>query len=542
MAKKLLADIKDPKSKSSQRGSPASTAPSVRVFTRWTPDMLRAAERSAEAGYLGPAVTICDWLLTDDRVPAVLDSRIEALLGLDPSFDLGLGRRKRKALKALEADEDFWEAYPESELQQMLRWGILLGGSLHCHNWTLREDHGGRVLPMLSFWHPQTLRYDWNLRQLSVSDSAGANLVVTPGDGRWLLHTPGGIDRFWANGVWRSLSRWVLAKQYAMGDWMRHSGRGTKLVATGPEGATEEQRADLAKQIASSEDGDTIVLAAGFDLDLLVADKGVADLSKGQIDAADTAIAIRIRGGNLTTKVDDKGSFAAAKTQADTGDGAKKRFDATALSTTLHDQSLVYWADLNYGDKRLAPWPVWPVEPEEDKNQRAEMVDTLSDGLTKFDALGYEIRDKELREEFGLSFLGPRTKPDPVLDPAPAPGDEGTKVPSKTGKKPEKTASNRSMMRTRSGIPVMETSGFAEGQVYTDQITDDARAKAATAFSPFIQGLLDVVQASTGYEDLRQRVLAKYADSASPEELRDILLKAMVLGDMAGAAAVRQDA
>jgi len=39
------------------------------------------------------------------------------------------------------------------------------------------------------------------------------------------------------------------------------------------------------------------------------------------------------------------------------------RFDAEALATCLNEQVLRWWAEFNFGDARLAPWPNWDTAP-----------------------------------------------------------------------------------------------------------------------------------------------------------------------------------
>lgn len=505
-------------------------APSVRVFTQWTPAMIRSAERVAEAGDLSQAVLICEWLLTDDRITSALDARVDALLGLDVTFEPGKGRKSRLAVKALEAGEDWWEAYPESELRQVLLWGLLLGVAPAQHRWTERADHGGRVLPMPQLWHPQTLRWSWQYRKWTVRPDAGTQIDVVPGDGRWILHTPFGAERPWAYGLWRSLSRWVLLKQLAVSDWSRHSEKASALVATAPPGATAKQRQELAEDLTRLSLDAVCALAAGFDLKMVEVSANTQAIYAGQITAADNAIAIRIRGGNLTTSVDGGGSRAAAEVQASTGDAVKLRFDAASLATTLGTQSLPWWAELNFADQSVAPWPVWPVEPEEDKTKRATMVSTLSDGLTKLDALGFEIDTKKLTEEFGLDFIVGRKEPEAA--PAPEPG--AVVPPKPTGKPAKDEPVERAEMRGETG--------HIDGMLYVLDVEDSATAAAKRALrTTLMDDIREIVANGSDLESIRNAVLAKYRDAASPERLREITRAALVMGELAGTLSVHQD-
>lgn len=507
------------------------TAPSVRSFTEWTPTRLRTAERQAENGDLTYAVGVCEFLLTDERVAGLLQNRAETLLGLTPTFEPGRGRRSKQAQRALEAGDDWYDSYPDSELRQLITWGLLLGIAPARHAWEERADHGGRVLPMPAFWHPQGLRYDWTKRVWTVRDSANAEHVVTAGDGEWILHTPYGAARPWAHGLWRSLGRWVLLKYFAMTDWARHSEKSALLVATSPEHSTKEQRRELASDLAGVGSDAAIALAAGFDLKIVEITANTKQIYEAQIALADTAIAVRIRGGNLTTMVEG-GSRAAAETQAKTGDGAKLKADASALSTTLHDQSLSWWAEFNFGDSKLAPWPAWPVEPEEDKSQRATMVKTLGEGLTTWDKLGFDVDPKMVQEQFGLTFFTGRTReraPDPV--PGALPPDPN----ADKGKPPAKKA-----QALASGSARAEASGFIDGQGYADDLVAEGAKAGAALLEADLARVLALVDSAQSLDEIEAKLGELYV-GMDPERLSEIVERFMILADVAGRAAVLQD-
>lgn len=422
------------------------TAPTVRVYADWSPSRITSAERMSESGNLSLAASICDWLLTDDRVCATLDARVESLTGLVPTFaPSGDKRRSRKAVKALEAGEDFWKAYPESEITLMHKWGLLLGVAPLRHGWRYFPEHGNRLLPMPKFWHPQTLRRDQAARQWLIQDDTHAERVVTPGDGEWILHTPFGDSRPWAYGLWRSLARWVLLKSYARQDSGVAGEKAATAVVTSPEGSTREQRQSLANALLASGSDRLVVLGAGYDMKLLELSAQTGEIYRGQIDMANAAIAIRVRGGNLSTEVTG-GSHAAAKSQAQTNDLPKLRFDAETVSSTLNEQSLSWWAEFNFGDRALAPWPEYPVAPEEDKKDRLAVVEGAARACKALEDLRFEIDDAAFIEEFGLgSFVKGRAakpepeppegegEPDPPSDPDDDEGDDDAPPPDDDG-------------------------------------------------------------------------------------------------------------
>ena len=507
------------------------TAPSVRSFTEWTPTRLRTAERQSESGDLSYAVGVCEFLLTDDRVSGLLQNRAETLLGLAPTFEPGRGRKSKQAQRALEAGDDWYDSYADSELRQLITWGILLGIAPARHAWQERADHGGRLLPMPAFWHPQGLRYDWTKRIWTVRDSTHAERVVTPGDGEWILHTPYGAARPWAHGLWRSLGRWVLLKYFAMTDWARHSEKSALLVATSPEHSTKEQRRELASDLASVGSDAAIALAAGFDLKIVEISANTKAIYEAQIALADTAIAVRIRGGNLTTVVDG-GSRAAADTQQKSGDGVKLKADASALSTTLHDQSLSWWAEFNFGDSKLAPWPLWPVEPEEDKSTRATMVKTLGEGLTVWDKLGFDVDPKAVQEQFGLTFLTGRSR-EPAAEPVPGapppdPANDNSKPPANKAR------------ALASGATRAEASGFLDGQGYADDLVAEGVKAGSGLLEADLKRVLALVDSVRSLDELETKLSELY-QGMDPERLSETVERFMILADLAGRAAVLQD-
>ncbi|HEX2879904.1 MAG TPA: DUF935 family protein [Polyangiaceae bacterium] len=399
----------------------AGIQPTVRTFTTWSTQRIRQAEIQADSGNLREAANLCDWLLTDDRIGGTLQTRTQALLGLVPEFEpAGDKRRSNRAVKALDAQEDWWASYPESELEQILTWGLILGVAPARHQWKTPEGHGGRWLPCPEFWHPQNLRWDdrnrqWLMRVASPGNPDGWKEVpIVAGDGTWILHTPFGVNRPWARGAWRALSRFALIKAYAIADWSSHSGKSSVLTGTSPKDVSIKpaERNALAQDIYERGREAVVVLPAGFDLKLVEAAANTKALFDAQIDMANKAIAIYTRGGNLTTEISSSaGSRAATESQERLGDDAKLRWDAQSLTTTVHDQSLMPWAEFNFGDPTLAPWPVYPTEPEEDLKGKVDSEDKALDVLGKAENLGLDVDREEFLRDHGITWAKPGVKP-----------------------------------------------------------------------------------------------------------------------------------
>lgn len=520
-------------------------APTVRTFTDWNPRRLKSAALAADSGMYSQAVSVCEWLLSDDRVTGALDARLDALLGLVPTFEPGAGRRKGQAIRALEAGEDYWECYPETELRLMHSWGLLFGVSVSRHDWEDDPDHGGRMLPRLKFWHPQTLQRDQSTMVWSIENALHQRITVTPGDAEWVLHTPFGDDRPHSRGLWRSLADWVLLKHYARSDWAKVGENGSLLVATSPEGSTKAQRLELASDLQSRGEDTSIALAAGFDLKLLEATANTRQIYQAQIEMADLAIAIRIRGSNLSTNVEG-GSLAAAKSQERSGEQPKLRFDAEAVSTTIHDQGLTWWAEFNFGDRRLAPWPKYPVEPKEDKKARSETEEKAFAILDKAEKLGLEVDRSAFLEQYDIGWAKPGQRPkapEPPTPPANAPPGQPAEENPEATERPQPSAR---IVALASGILARKSKGFIDGQLYADAVVEASTAAGEKALEPTLDAILEELEAvdenaDDPWEDLRGRLRARYA-TLSAEELSELMFRSMVVAELAGRHAVNVDA
>src|SRR5262245_51262083 len=87
--------------------------PVPRTMLDWAPADLRRAMQWADGGNLTRAADLCDAILTDDRAPSVIRTRVLALTGSDLSFEAApSGRLRRRALRAAQAEEDWWAMLP----------------------------------------------------------------------------------------------------------------------------------------------------------------------------------------------------------------------------------------------------------------------------------------------------------------------------------------------------------------------------------------------------------------------------------------------
>jgi phage gp29-like protein len=403
--------------------NPPATQPAA--FRQWSPAALEAAEVTADAGSLQLAADLCEYLMGDDRIGAVVDTRTGALLGLPLKFEAsGDGRRSKRIVRALEAEDDWFEAFSEAELKAVHADAIMLGVGLGQLVWTERR---GRLLPVLRRWHPRWLSYDYGTREwrLTVAGEGRTTKQITikPGDGKWVMLTPGGSDRPWVRGAYRALSRWVLLKQYAIRDWAsvseRH-GHGTRVVKCKGQ-PKDEMRKQIVTDIRALARNAVIALPEGFDFSMVESTAKTHESFKQQIDACDNGAAIAILGQNLTTQA-VSGASGTASVHRDVA-FARTREDAESQATTYREQALTWWADFNFGNRELAPWPLRDTQPTEDLKERAATMQMLGQAIATLMTSGAPVDIAALCEQFRVPTT--EVQPAPAAQPAqPAPAPE----------------------------------------------------------------------------------------------------------------------
>lgn len=501
----------------------------TRILHTWNPGKIRMAKLQADAGSMMLVSDLCEDMIADDSIKGVLGTRVNGLFGLPLEFEANGDKRKSTAItKALE--QDWWYANPEMILGQAWSWAVMLGVS---PVELVNRERKGRVIPRSKFWSPRWLKYDWTNRVWKLSTQEG-EITLEPGNGKWMLFTPGGESRPWVNGAWRAVALWWLLKQYALTDWARYSeAHGSPILAgTMPATAAGDSKArkELASDLSDLGSDSSVALPPGYDLKLIEATANTWQTFQAQIDMADAGIAVAILGQNLTTRVTDGGSRAAASVHNDVR-ADLRRADAEILSTTTREQQLIYWAEWNFGDRELAPWPKWKTEPLEDLLAKAETYDKIGDALGKLKNAG--VNTSPLLEEFGLEAATEPVPPTQLPAPgAPAPAPNSTKPQLNTSSPVD--ALMRLLERPLPKQPVQLASSaqaFLDGQLYADALGD--HALSLDVFKPQLEGILAAISEAGDYEELRTKLLAAH-DGMNADDAQEFIARAMVLASMAG--------
>ncbi len=534
----------------------------------WTPTTIKTATRQADSGDLRLVGMLCEEMLADDRISGCLqETRVRGLLGLPIVFEKGQDSPKGEEVVAA-VEKDYWKAFPEDALVEWMCYGIMVGiGVARLAPWQQADNDDGEkhVLPAMEVIHPSSLRQDQTTKQWYVRQQAGPDVLVTPGDGTWLVYTPYGTKRPWARGAWRSLALWWLLKLYAKNDWGRYSERhGMGLfVGTSPDISDPRDRAQLASDLSNVAKDSAFAVPPGFDVKLIESTANTWTTYQAQTNMANAAFAIRLLGQNLSTEVTG-GSFAATQVHARVAASVIRADDETSR-TVLHDQGLAWWAEFNYGDRNLAPWPKHDTTPPEDKKAKVDTQIAAANAAEKWSTLGVPVDILASAEDAGVIIsaegevatvnkgeifkyhldYGVFTTNEIRASRGLPPIEGGDVPPEPMIGAPKSLSSTAELSRTvqlASGDNVAATSGFVEGQEYVDRLTAQTRDAASGELSPWIDQITEVIE---GLEDtpdwqeqLKKKLVKLYGDGAGIEGVTE---RAMVLAALAGRTAVLQD-
>ncbi len=405
----------------------------------WTPRAVRVAHDHAESGDLSAVANLCDALQSDARIRGTLETRKNALFGCTLDFEpAGHKARSTPICRALKDDGEFWQMAPESALSQIFIWGLLANIGLGELTWrltdTLTTDDAANVVQRDQRWtqiltpkHLRNLRKDPISRRWLLMVDGGKEIEVNPGDGRWLMFSPFGENSPWSRGLYWPLALLWLSKTYSDFDWgRRNEARGrAALVGESPEGSTDEDRKNLAQDIAALRTRLGIVLPPGYKLDTVEFGAEDHQTFKTRIDWADAAIGTLVLGQNPSAEV-RASSLAAPKTN----DKIRQDYlelDAEAFATCCHDHMLCPFANVRYGDAKLAPWPKWNTEPPEDVSAAADVTDKAARALAALLKNRVPVDVEAYCEKFKIPLLKGAAMP---TTPAPSstPKDQSTEV------------------------------------------------------------------------------------------------------------------
>lgn len=390
------------------------------TVTGWTPDRVMRAREMADNGAMQELADLTETIFADDRVTGVLSTRTHGLLGLPVEFNGG----DEEARHELAGTEDgvpgeWWSMHDESELVKLQAWGLIMGVGL-AQRIELPRVMGQPHRYRIETWSPRWLLYSHyavNGTHWRVQTQAG-QVPVVPGDGNWIVYTPYGTRRPWAEGLWRALAFPWLLKHFSLEDRANYSeALGNPIwVGTTSQGSTEKQRERFLRQLQRLGKAGKLVLPAGWDMALKEASGKSYEIYEGQVSWADEAMIIALAGQTVTTE--GMSGFSSGNIH----DAIKQdliRFDGERLATALRRQSLEPWALMNYGSPRKAPWPRWETKRPDNVDDQAKALASVGDAITKMTTAlapyGLKPDVEKIVAQFNIPVLN--TQQDPASPP-----------------------------------------------------------------------------------------------------------------------------
>lgn len=373
--------------------------------TRWYMADLESAEYAADQGMIAAAARLMRAAYRDGVLAGVLSTRTGGLVRLPKRFTgdpeivaaLELG-------STVEARSVFEEMCPASELELVARDGVTLGVGV-----AELVPVDGRDYPVLVRLDPEFLYYVWAENRWYFRSAAGT-IPIVPGDGRWVLHTPGGRMTPWSSGLWRAIGRAYIRKEHALmhkDNWeavLAHPAR----VAYAPQGSTEEQKLSWFRKVMAWGKNTVFGLTPGYEVKLLESNGKGYDSFRITIEDQNHEFVMAVCGQTVTT--DGGAGFSNADVHRSIRSDLIKA-TADALAYTVNTQIIPQFVAERFGEDRIANGALveWDVAPPKDKNaeatalvQAATAITTLRDALS---AGGVALDVDALATRFGIPVI-----------------------------------------------------------------------------------------------------------------------------------------
>lgn len=313
---------------------------------RWYIQDLEFAQEQADAGFIREAARLSAAMRRDGTIDGLMQTRCSGLVHLPKRFygdaDVTNTLRSGNASRSV-----FDEMCPPPELALLHEDGVKLGIGV-----AELVPVQGRTYPVMVRLEPEFLSYRWTENRWYYAAAAGGVIPIVPGDGRWVLHLPGGRLTPWRSGRWPALGRAFINKEHAISMRSNYSAKlaNPARVAVAPAGATEAQRVGFFKRVLAWAANTVLEVPPGWDVKLVESNGRGWEVFQKQIDTSDQEAMIAITGQMATTT---GGSGFANLKYPDAIRRDLVKADAESLAYTIYTQVLPKFVVDHWGIEAL---------------------------------------------------------------------------------------------------------------------------------------------------------------------------------------------
>jgi hypothetical protein len=380
--------------------------------TRWYLSDLEMAELSADTGNLSLAARLMRAAKKDGILAGVLSTRTSGLVRLPKKF-----RGDPEIVAALEVGHEiesedgetrsvFDEMCPSTELAAFAADAELL-------NVAVGElvPVEGRDYPVFVRHDPEFLQYRWVENRWYFKSVAGT-LPITPGDGRWVLHTGGRVAP-WQQGMWKAVGRAYIRKDHAnlhKDNWEAKLANPAR-VAYAPQSASEEQSLAWFQAVLAWGVNSCFGMTPGYEVKLLESNGRGWESFNTTIEQQNNEFIICIAGQTVTT--DGGSGFANADIHKSIRADLIKA-TADSLAHTINTQVIPAFVVARFGPERLNKSALveWDVTPPKDRASDAQAMAATASAISSLtEALaphGRKLDIDAMCSRFGIPISGDR--------------------------------------------------------------------------------------------------------------------------------------
>lgn len=412
-----LPSLGDPSVEEARERFGGNITPIPSTRTRWYLSDLEDATHSANAGHMTLPAQLMQAAMGDGIVRGALSTRTGGLVRLPKKF-----RGKAEYVDALtsgveEARSVFDEMLPPSELEKLAADGEMIGVGVGEF-----QEVIGRNYPVFVRLNPEFLFYNWSENRWYFRSVIGL-LPITPGDGRWVLYTPGGRQSPWQWGLWRAVGRAFIRKDHAglhEDNWIAKLANPAR-IAFAPQGSGEDDRQSFFRRVMAWGINTVFSLTPGWDVKLLESNGRGHESFSDREKRSNEEIIIAICGQTVTT-TGGTGFANADIHKSIRADLIKATADA--LAHCVNTQCLPHWLHERFGEKALFDGVAveWDVTPPKDKASEASAHVAVANAIKGLDealaSRGVEVDAPVLLERFGIPTR--ERKQAPALPDSPA--------------------------------------------------------------------------------------------------------------------------